>query len=554
MSKSKTSSRKNSVHGNTKYSDESILAAYEQYGTTGEASKSLGMDRRNFARRLKDLGVVTDKQRLLGKLGGQKTKKLPVPKTGVKRYLITAAQNDTKINDVFWQRLNQLAEFYSADIYVCPFTYSPQTSRTQVDDGEDWYAPELQEHLVSERVELAPGLVLCAEITRVLPTAARPLSGLESYTGRASSVFPHAKIAMETVPSMKDEPTKFMYTTGAVTKHNYSRTKAGFKGEFHHAYGALLVEVTSDGWWCRHINADTQNRIYDLDICVDDDGVTYGNPVEALVYGDVHVDEIDPVVAESTWGYPVGESAAVALVDFLQPAKQVLHDFFDMRSRPWQDELNPHRQFEKYVNKQDSVGDELDRAHEFYQTRVHREWSESIFVRSNHDLKLERWLASADYRRDYINTIPFLELQLAKYTAIENGDKDFNVFEYAMRSRGMPDNVKFLREDESYVICKNRGGGIECGQHGHLGANGSKGTPRGLAKLARKQFIGDKHSPCIVDGLYTVGTCTGRDVAYARGPSSWSPTHGVAYENGKRALLTMWKGRFYAPRDDLPLE
>ena len=523
-------------------SDKRLIEMYAELGATGAVAKELGIDRRGVSRRLQGLGITTDHEKLLGELGGFKTTKYEVPKKGVKRYIITAAQNNTKVNKVFWDRLNELAGFYDADIIVCPFTYSPQTSLTQVD--EPWYDPEVQDFLVSERIQLAPGLVLCAEVTRTLPTAARPLSAYETYTGRSSSIFPHAKIAMESVVSMKDEPTKFMYTTGAVTKHNYSRTKAGFKGEFHHAYGALIVEVSKDGWWVRQLNADTSNRIYDLDICVDDEGVTYANTAAALVYGDVHVRVIDPAVKEATWGKD-------GLADFLSPALQILHDFFDMESRPWQDLKNFHRQYEKHVRGQESVSEEVDEAHKMFHDTVYRDWCEHVFVRSNHCIKLETWLNVADYRDDPVNSEFFLEAQLEKVRAMKRGDPSFKVLEWAMRSRGMPDNVKFLDEDESFIICKNKGGGIECGQHGHLGPNGSKGTPRGIAKMARKQFIGDKHSACIVDGLYVVGTCTGRDVAYTRGPSSWSPTHGVAYENGKRALLTMWAGRFYAPRDDL---
>jgi len=524
--------------------DEQVLAAWDNAsGNAAEACRKLGISRGSLYPRLKKLGIKTDKTSLLGQLGGISTVKMPRPEGDeVKRYIITSAQNNTKVNAVFWERLLDLASFYDASVMVCPFTYSPQSSRTEVDSP--WYDPEVQEFLVTERTQLAPGLILCAEITRTLPTAARPLSGYEAYTGRASGIFPHPKIAMEPIPSMKNEATKFNYTTGCVTRHNYSRTKAGFKGEFHHAYGALIVEVTANGWWVRQLNADKQNRIYDLDVCIDEEGVTYGVPVEALIFGDFHAAEIDPEVLRATWGDN-------ALVDFLQPSQAIYHDFFDMRSRPWQDEASFHRQFHKHVHGQESVRDELEEARRIFLQKVWREGCKHVFVRSNHDIKLEKWLDTADYRRDPVNAEFFLEAQLEKVRAIASKNDRFNVFEWYMRRDGLPGDIIFLQEDESYIICQNRGGGIECGQHGHLGPNGAKGTPRGLAKMARKQFIGDKHSPCIVDGLYVVGTCTGRNVAYTRGPSSWSPTHGVAYENGKRALLTMWKGRFFAPREGL---
>lgn len=529
---------------------ETYIEKYRELGSVSAVARYFGVHRSGVQRAMRAAGFSTDVDALLGALGGVKTVKYPLPKAGeVKRYIVTAAQNNTAVNKTFFDRLMQLRDFYKAQLLVCPFTYSPKTSLTAIEDP--WYDPQVQEHLVTDRIQLANGLILCAEVTRTLPTAARPLSGYETYTGRASSIFPHAKIAMESVPSMRNEGTKLMYTTGACTKHNYSRTKAGFKGEFHHAYGALIVEVMRDGWWVRQINADSQNRIYDLDVCVDDEGVTYGNAAEALAYGDLHPRVADPDVVHATWG-PGG------LADFLQPAQQIVHDGFDMESRAYQDEASFHRQYQKYVQRRDSVQDEVDHARRMVLDAVIGDRDcKTVFVRSNHDLKLEKWLDRGEYRTDHANAEFFLEAQLAKVKAIKRGDTKFKVLEWALKHNADAadmdklSKIVFLDEDESYVICRNRGGGIECGNHGHLGPNGSHGTPRGLAKMARKQIIGDKHSAGIYDGVYVVGTCTGPDVAYAKGPSSWSPTHCVVYENGKRALVTMWNRRFFAPRDGL---
>lgn len=522
---------------------EAYIAKYQELHSVSAVAAHFGVHRATVQRSMRTAGFSTETEKLLGSLGGHKTTKIPQPKgEQVFRYLVTAAQNGTAVNKTFFERLTQLADYYDAKLMVCPFTYSPLTSRSGADDSNGWYAPELQEYFVTERTELAPGLVLCAEVNRVLPTAARPLSTLETYTGRASSIFPHAKIAMESVPSMKNEPTKFMYTTGAVTKHNYSRTKAGFKGEFHHAYGALIVEVTEDGWWVRQINADSQNRIYDLDVCVDEDGVTVQNEAAAVVAGDVHVRTLDPAVKYATWG-------AGGLLDLLNPEQQIIHDLFDMESRAYQDEMSFHRQFEKHVKKRESVEDEVAECRSvLLNTIVGERDIVTVIVRSNHDLKLEKWLDLADYKKDLLNAPFFLRAQLAKVEAILRGESSFKVLEWALFPSGAPENIFFLEEDESYVICHTRSGGIECGNHGHRGPNGSHGTPRGLAKLARKQIIGDKHTAGIYDGVYVVGTCTGADVAYTKGPSSWSPTHCVVYPNGKRALVTMWGARFFAPR------
>lgn len=551
------------MSANKGYTAEDHVAAYAKYGSARKAAAALGIAHKVIDRSLAELNMQPSKTELYGNLGGQtKTVVKKVPKKGVKRYIVAAAQTQTKVNKGFWNNLLALAKYYDAEVLVAPFAYNKQAfghqsnSKPGAKSGENELFsamdPALAPYLVSDRVQLAKGLVFCAEV-QILPTATDPLSGLETYTGRASGIFPHAKIELRSVPSMRDEPTKFNYTTGCVTRHNYIQKKAGQKGEFHHAYGALIVEVTKDGWWVRQLNADKYNTVYDLDICAahDDEigaSIFSAGGAEALVSGDVHVAELDPEVKEATWGKD-------GLVDLLAPRVQVLHDVFDMRSRPWQDEQSFHRQFEKHVKKQESVEDEV-RECAMVLNELCGKVGETIIVRSNHDLKLEKWLDTGDYKKDLVNAPFFLRAQLAKVSAILRGDKSFNVLKWAITSVAtshqftalLGKGVRYLAEDESYILCPEAGGGIECGSHGHLGVNGARGTPKGFTKMARKMIIGDKHSAGIYGGVYVTGTCTGRNVAYAKGPSSWSPTDCVVYRNGKRALVTMWRGRFFAPR------
>lgn len=543
------------------YTRDDHVAAYAQYGSVRKAAEALGVHHKVISKSLLHADMQPSKTELYGNLGGQtKTIKRAVPKSGVKRYIVTAAQTETKINEGFWNNLLALAAHYNAEILVAPFAYNKQAFGHQsngkpgkrADDNELFAAtdPAVASYLVSDRVQLAKGLVFCGEV-QILPTAVDPLSGLETYTGRASGIFPHAKIEMRSIPSMRDEPTKFNYTTGCVTRHNYIQKKAGQKGEFHHAYGALIVEVTKDGWWVRQLNADKNNVVFDLDVGVFDGVATDAiTTAEALVCGDVHVAELDPEVKEATWGEG-------GLVDLLKPRVQVLHDVFDMRSRPWQDEQSFHRQFEKHVKGQENVEDEV-RECATVLGELCSKTQETVVVRSNHDLKLEKWLDTGDYKKDLPNAPFFLQAQLAKVEAILSGDKGFKVLEWALKKNcadeemwGQFDAVRFLAEDESFILCPDAGGGIEAGCHGHRGPNGSRGTPKGFMSMARKMIIGDKHTAGIYGGVYVTGTCTGKGVDYAKGPSSWSPTHCVVYPNGKRALVTMWNGRFFAPRDGL---
>ena len=138
--------------------------------------------------------------------------------------------------------------------------------------------------------------------------------------------------------------------------------------------------------------------------------------------------------------------------------------------------------------------------------------------------------------------------QLAIYEAINDGVDDFHIVRDTLQKLGLGPDVLFLGLDDSYVICTddNGMGGIECGMHGHIGPNGSRGSPLGLSKMGRKANTGHTHSATIMDGLYVAGTFTRLSLNYNKGPSSWSHTFIVTYENGKRTLVTIQNGQWRA--------
>lgn len=521
---------------------EVVLQAYLRLGSWRAVARELGIPR----------GTLNDYQRKLrpllpdGAVDGLKTttRKLPA-KGGVKRYILTCAQNNTKLHLPVWDNLRALAEHLGAELMVARFTYNqnayggaaPKPGTGQ--DPEDlWYDPSIVPYVNDSRVELAPGLVWCGE-SNISPTAVRPLSGFETYTGRKSAIFPHTKLAMESIASGKNEGTKLIYTTGTVTQRNYIQKRAGLRAEFHHTYGALIVEVDAKGrWFCRQLNADQHGSIYDLDLKVVDGKVTAGHRVTAVTLGDVHAAQVDEEVARLTWGKG-------GLLDTLQPKRTFLHDLVDFRARNHHDRGNPHLNFRKYVQGEDGVEEELAGAVELVK-QIQRDGSEVVVVQSNHDNALTRWLREADYRLDPRNALVFLRCQLRVYEAIAEQEEGFHLLEWILQHLGCPKAVRFLRTDESYVICRDSGGGIECGMHGHEGPNGSRGSAGSLSRMARWANIGHSHSAQILDGLYVAGTSSRLDVGYNTGPSSWTHSHIVTYENGKRAIVTLYDGAWRA--------
>lgn len=468
-----------------------------------------------------------------------------IPRKGVRRYIVTCAQNNTNVHEVFWRNLLRLAEFYEAEVMVSRYTYNkkaygpdsvkPGTHRGSDADGL-WYDPAIEPHVTDHSVQLAPGLIFCGEMN-TLPTAVRPLSGFESYTGRHSGIFPHPKLAMASVATGKGQGTKFNYTTGTVTQRNYLQKKAGLKAQFHHVYGALLVEVDRKGrWWVRQLNATEDGEIYDMNVRVAPDGeITEDNRVEAITWGDIHYAFIDPVAEELSFGEG-------GVLDTLMPKYQFLHDVLDFRSRMHHDMHNPHDMFWKHAHGYEDARAEVAAVAQFLKD-VQRSFCETIVCDSNHDNMLNRWLREEDYKDDPKNAIFFLECQLRVYKALQayENPHDYHLLENLCFEHGV-DGVSFLRADESFIICPEYGHGIECGMHGHLGVDGARGNPAQFAKMGRKANTGHTHRAGIHDGIFTSGLLGLLNMLYNMGPSSWSHSIIVTYANGKRAIYTYWEG------------
>lgn len=524
---------------------------YLETGSVRATAHKLGIGRHTTRQRLDQalsrLGLQWGLPTVGGEINGTPLETRLLPVAGrVAHYIITSAQNNTHAHMPFLRNLEAYAKHLGAEILVSQYTYNkssygkkavkPGHHPTFDDLSELWFDEALDPYVCNTRIELAPSLVFCGEV-QIIPTATRPLSGFETYTDRKSGIFPHSKLALESVGAVGiGAGAKFNYTTGTVTARNYIKRKAGLKAEHHHSYAALHVEVNSDGnWWVRQLSATDNGAFFDLDIYVCDGRVSPGHAVEAINYGDLHVDCMDPDVRRVTFG-PDG------ILDTLRPSVQFCHDVLDFRSRNHHEMKDPHAMFTKWAQAAESVSDEIRRVKMFLENEAARPWCKTVVVDSNHDNALTRWLREADWKLDPVNAIFWLETQLSLLRAIKCADANFHLLEKVLQDMGLSRNVKFLRDDESYVIA----GEIECGMHGHLGVDGARGSPLGLSRMGRKANTGHTHKAQILDGVYVAGTSSLLRLNYNKGPSSWSHSHVVTYSNGKRAILTIWEGGWRA--------
>jgi hypothetical protein len=533
------------------YSTEQVVACWEKNGGNVSATaRELKLrSRATVLHHIRKAGKV--KPIAGGRVKAVQIEKRPKPKSGrIHYYLLTSAQNNTYVHDAHWENLMALRKDLGAELLVGTFSYNMNSyGELAVKRGtkgeyqrELWYDDRLKPYIEAgdnRNIEIAPNLVWCGR-ANILPTAERPLLGFESYTNRSSGIFPHVKQDMESVASGKFEATKLNFTTGTVTQQNYLQKKAGLKAEHTHCYGALLVAATEDGrWYVRQLVTDDDGVMYDLTRKIDNGKISGGHRVEAINWGDVHSATLEDEVFELAFGKG-------GMLDTLRPKYQFFHDTVDFKGRnPHSFQVRggqPRERFLNYCEGFDSVEDEMKQACDFLDS-TRRPWCQSIVVNSNHDEFFTGWLDWADHRKDPINARFFLHASTFLYDFMHEHRKQPLMLRWCFeRLLGVRPNLEFLGLDQSFVICKQHKGGIECGMHGDDGPNGAPGSEVGFERMGRRVNVGHKHTSSLRQwGVGYAGLLGRLDQGYNHGPGSWSQTQILTYPNSTRCAVTFWK-------------
>lgn len=474
--------------------------------------------------------------------------------TEPKTYVITCAQINTPVHKGFLENLKALVKDRNATLLIPSFTYNKNglgleeagTGDARNKNIPDWYDTSIRKYLFNQRIELNEKVEVLGNLN-ILPTAQNPISGYQTFTGLKSAIIPHPKISFESVATASNKLTKFLVTSGAVTVPNYMQKNAGIKGEFHHQLGAVIVEVVNDKQFhLRHILAESDGSFYDLTERYHKGSLSVGHRVESIVWGDIHAVDLDREVYQASWyndEYLITEQPA--LIDLLKPKHQFFHDLLDFKYR---NHHNRKSDVATKVNYDKSVSDEIKQCVRFLM-QSHRDYCTSVVVSSNHDRAYDRWITETPVQEEHNidNALFLLRSQVAYYSSVLNAEP-INLFKWACTNGGYTDKqgesilnqVKFLSPDESYRINE-----VECGMHGDKGINGAKGSLKSFAKIGTKCTIGHSHTAGIYEGVYQVGCSRTLNAGYNEGCSSWSHSHVIQYQNGKRAILTLINGRYY---------
>ena len=432
----------------------------------------------------------------------------------VKYYIVTSAQNASKINRSFWDNILAYAKEINAEIEVIPIRYKNPTSNFK-DLPNDWWDEALTPYLIASRYKIHKYLTVAGDL-KMQPTAAMPLSGIEGLTGESSCIIGHPRQHFMTVPTLEGSKAKFLASTGSVTLENYTDSKAGKKGEFHHVFGFIVVEKFNDDEFnIRQVSADKDGSFYDLDFHVQEGKVTVQkDAVDAVVLGDLHYGEATDNVALDT---------SFKMLERFKPKHVVLHDLLDSSSISHHERKDPFKSLQRELDGSWCMDCEITKCVDFVGELL--EYN-PVIVRSNHDEFVDRWLVDVDWRKEK-NKYSYLKYGILR----ADGKLPKGILGYNIQDR-FNDKVVVLTDNDSFKV-----NDVELAVHGHLGAGGSRGSYTQFKRLNTKLVTGHTHSPLKVDNLTTTGTLTKLRLEYNRGLSAWYHANVLVHKNGKTQII-----------------
>ena len=431
-----------------------------------------------------------------------------------KYYIVTSAQNASEIHKPFWKNIVAYAKHIGAEIEVIPIRYKNPTSNFK-DLPHDWWDEALTPYLIASRYKIHKYLTVAGDL-KTQPTAAMPLSGIEGLTGESSCIIGHPRQHFVTVPTLEGSKAKFLASTGSVTLENYTDSKAGKKGEFHHVFGFIIVEKFNDEEFnIRQVSADKDGAFYDLDFRVDNEQVTVeSDAVDAVVLGDLHYGEATDNMALDT---------SFKMLKRFNPKHVLLHDLLDSSSISHHERKDPFKSLQRELDGTWCMDCEIERCVDFVGELL--EYN-PVIVRSNHDEFVDRWLVDIDWRKEK-NKYSYL-----KYGKLRaDGMLPKGILGYNIKER-FDDKVVVLTDNDSFKV-----NGVELAVHGHLGAGGSRGSYTQFKRLNTKLVTGHTHSPLKIDNLTTTGTLTKLRLEYNRGLSAWYHANVIVHKNGKTQII-----------------
>jgi hypothetical protein len=458
------------------------------------------------------------------------------------RYFITSAQNATAISAGFVRNILHYCRVNEAELLVRPCKYRNPNSPVMRDQDEkdNWWPSEIYEYLVPNLVKLHPLFWYMGHVP-INATSKNPLAGLEGLTRGASGVFGHPQLAMKSIATPQHAFPKLIYTSGSCSvRGNYSESKMGIQGEFHHTLAGVVLEKEGGRFHVRPVVADSEGSFCDLVWHYHGGTDTRIKRAAAMKIADEHVPFDDPEFNNATY---YSKDAQVKVAKPRVISREDVGDSFAISH--WHGNKAITR-YAKHHSGHSDLKAELKRVFSHVVKTTPKD-TLNLFTASNHHEHILRWLnENGDPRRDPQNLLIWCELMAGVLRDTRMGSQgvehpDPFALWMAPKLKDAGIEARFLKPDESHRV-----GTWELGMHGHYGVNGARGSVASFTKIGTKILMGHIHSPAIDKNVWASGAGP-RKLEYSAGPSSWMQTNLVLYgETGRPSHWHVVKDTWHA--------
>ncbi len=446
--------------------------------------------------------------------------KTNVNKYSGKSFVVTSIVEGVPIDLKALRALEFYCKETSSQLVIMTVTYKQLVEDSQALLNYEW--DRIADYILTDEVVVGGKVRLIGNI-QISPTAVNPLSGLEPITRGLSSIVPSSQLALKSIANIPTERAIFLYSTGCISEPYYSDSKAGFKAQFHHSKSAIKVELDeSNEFYIRTLPITKEGHVYDFSEAYTPNETFYSLDY-TLVRGDTHV---------GCQSYSDDAAITKLIVEQGSPQYLVLHDVFDGSS------INHHELDNPFTNNDafSTLESEFEAVTDYLSNWS--DYSKIVIADSNHHDFLTKWVQKVDWKKlkGTGNQATYLRLAQLLSDINENGG---SILQELLGD--FDGNVRYLNKDESFRV-----GNVELSMHGHLGANGARGGSNSFNHIGLKTVTGHTHSASINKSHYCCGTSTNLRLGYTKGLSSWSNTHVIVFNDGKRQMFTTFNSKYRA--------
>jgi hypothetical protein len=441
---------------------------------------------------------------------------------GFKRFFITTAVTGCNVHEGFYKTANSYCSKRDAVLLITP------SSDTAAESEKGFYLdPILKDnHIVFDDLGLNANCFISS--VKLSAKHIDPITGLGRIGQRNGSfIFASPKQRLKMVATSSNQLPHALMTTGAITKPSYDSERymshrTAYIADHDHVIGGIIVEIQDNKTFhFRQVQAAADGSFVDLGIMYYPNGTTKSYAPEALVLGDWHSGETDPVARR------VFLDGKDSVTNVLKPKILIVHDGFNGRSISHHEEKDRVRRAQLAGLNQICLEDEIRQYGKDIDDFTAK-YEKVKIVCSNHDEFLHRYLKSGRFIEDPQNA----KLASLLFHHMCDGH---NPLQYALEKIiGLkhPEKIEWFNRSSEFKIA-----GCELSAHGDLGSNGAKGSLVQMEHAYGNYAGGHTHTPEILRQCWTVGTTSILNPNYVRGASSWMHCSMPIYGNGMRQLI-----------------